>query len=131
MGLAGKRVLVVEDEELIRLILAETLEEHGFQVVKAGTGDEAARLLAGQGGFDLVITDVQMPGTLDGVAVGRLARRHRADIPVLYVTGRPDSLAGAGPLGPREALLRKPYGPSAILATVERLLGEPETAATT
>jgi DNA-binding response OmpR family regulator len=120
--LPGERVLVVEDEGLIRLILAEALEAAGYRVIEADTGDEAARLLDGPGGFDLVVTDIQMPGALDGVAVGRHARARHPGIPVIYATGRPESMAGMGSLGPREALLRKPYGPREVLATVRALL---------
>ena len=70
----GGRVLVVEDEELIRLILAEVLADEGYQVVEAGTGDEAVRLIDGPDGFHAVITDIHMPGTRDGIAVGHHAR---------------------------------------------------------
>ena len=122
--MAGERVLVVEDEELIRLILAETLADAGYRVVEAGTGDEAARLLDGPDRFDLVVTDVQMPGALDGVAVGQHARRRHPVIPIIYATGRPESMAGAGPLGPRDRLLRKPYGPREVVATMHALLSE-------
>jgi DNA-binding response OmpR family regulator len=52
----------------------------------------------------LVVTDVQMPGALDAVAVGRHARRRHPVIPVIYATGRPESMAEAGPFGPREMM---------------------------
>jgi two-component system, response regulator PdtaR len=120
--LPGERVLVVEDEDLIRLILAEALEAAGYRVIEADTGDEAARLLDGPGEFDLVVTDVQVPGALDGVAIGRHARTRHPYIPVIYATGRPESMVGARPLGPREVLLRKPYGPREVVATARALL---------
>ena len=122
LGRSAKRVLVVEDEEIIRLILAETLEDEGYETVEAATGDEAIRLIDGCGVFDLVVTDIQMPGLLDGIAVGQHARLRDALIPVVYVTGRPESLSGLQSLGPRDALLRKPYGPRDILAVIARLL---------
>jgi DNA-binding response OmpR family regulator len=121
-GVTGKRVLVVEDEALIRLILAETLAEQRFEVIEAGTGDEAARLIDGPDGFDLLVTDIQMPGALDGIAVGAHARRRHADIPVIYVTGRPDSMARLGPAGPRDAIVFKPYGPRDVMAVIRRLM---------
>ncbi len=122
MGKLAKRVLVVEDEEIIRLILAETLGDEGYETVEAATGEEAVSLIDGQGAFDLVVTDIQMPGLMDGVAVGRHARLRDALIPVVYVTGRPESLAGLQSLGPHDALVRKPYGPRDILAVIARLL---------
>lgn len=120
----GRRILVVEDEELIRLVLVETLADEGYRVVEASTGDEAARLLDGPDEFDAVVTDVQMPGTLDGVAVGRHARGRRPTIPIIYATGRPESMARAGPLGPLDALLCKPYEPREVVATICVLLSE-------
>jgi DNA-binding response OmpR family regulator len=120
--LSGKRVLVVEDEVLVRLILAETLQDEGFHVVEAATGDEAARLIDGPDGFDVVVTDIQMPGRLNGLHVGAHARRRHADIPVIYVTGRPDSMAGLSNVGPRDAFIRKPYGPQEVIATIAKLL---------
>ena len=118
----AKRVLVVEDEELIRLILAETLVDEGFETVEAATGDEAVVIINGAGVFDLVVTDIQMPGLLDGIAVGQHARLRDALVPVIYVTGRPESLSGLQSLGPHDALLRKPYGPRDILAVIAKLL---------
>ncbi len=123
MGLAGKRVLVVEDEAIIRLILAEALADEGFDVVVAGTGDEAASLIDSAHGFDLLVTDIQMPGKLDGIDVGEHARRRHADIPVIYMTGRPDSMARLVTLGPRDAVVLKPYGPRDVMAVIGRLLG--------
>lgn len=120
--MVGKRVLLVEDEALVRLILAESLEDCGFQVVEAGTGDEAAQLIDAGDAFDLVVTDIQMPGCLDGIAVARHVRRFRADIPVIYVTGRPESMSGVGALGPYDALVLKPYGPHDVMTAITRLL---------
>ena len=120
--MSRNRVLVVEDEELIRLILAEVLADEGYEVVEASTGDEAVGLLDGLDGFHAVVTDIHMPGQRDGLAVGRYARRCHPDIPVVYCTGRPDALAGAGPLGPCDTLVRKPYVPSQIVTLLQSIL---------
>lgn len=121
--MAGIRILLVEDEELIRLLMAEVLADEGFEVTDAATADEAATLLDGPDGFDLLLTDVQMPGTLDGVALARRFRDRHPGGPVVYVTGRPESLGPAGHLGERDAFVRKPYGPGEIIAVLRRLLG--------
>lgn len=115
-------VLVVEDEELIRMILAEVLDDEGFHVVEAATGDEAARLIDGPHGFHAVVTDIHMPGGRDGIAVGRHARSRHPCIPVIYCTGRPDAMNDAGPLGRWDVLVRKPYVPSQIVALLRQLL---------
>ena len=62
-----------------------------------------------------------MPGALDGVAVGRCLRARRAEVPVIYVTGRPDSMLTAS-LRRRDAFMRKPYGPRDMMALVSRVL---------
>lgn len=114
------RVLLVEDETLIRMILAEALADEGFEVLEAASGDEAARVAEGAG-FDLLLTDVQMPGRLDGVALARHLLQSRPDLPVVYVTGRPESLDRVERRG-RAAYIRKPYSPSEVIAVVRDLL---------
>ena len=116
------RILVVEDEDLIRLILSEVLDEEGFHVVEASTGDEAAGLIDHPDDFHAVVTDIHMPGQRDGIAVGHHARRRHPEIPIIYCTGRPDAMNGAGPFGERDVFVRKPYVPSHIVSLLRRLL---------
>jgi CheY-like chemotaxis protein len=85
-------VFVVEDQDLIRMILAEVLNDEGFHVVQASAGDEAAALIDGLDGFQAVVTDIHMPGERDGIAGSRHARRRHPTIPVIYCTGPPDAL---------------------------------------
>ena len=121
--MAGVRVLLVEDEFLIRLILAETLGDAGFAVTEAADGEEAVRRLDEDGPYDLLVTDVQMPGRFDGVAVARHARERLPDMPVVFATGRPDRVRALGALGERDALVQKPYGPKELLGVIQRVLG--------
>lgn len=118
-------ILLVEDEALIREVLAEELAEAGFDVCEAESGDRALALIGAQtpDAFSALVTDVHMPGSLSGIEVATLLRARRPDIPVVYMTGRPDVLGGTGPLGSRTALLPKPFVPSKLLAVVRRLLG--------
>lgn len=115
------RVLLVEDESLIRMILAEALADEGFEVLEAASGDEAAHVAEGAG-FDLLLTDIQMPGRLDGVALARHLLQSRPDLPVVYVTGRPESLDRVERRD-RAAYVRKPYSPNEVIAVVRGLLG--------
>jgi len=109
---------------LIRLILAEVLADGGHEVVEAGTADEAAILAETGGLFDLLLTDIQMPGELDGLQLARLMRGLQPNIPVIYVTGRPEVLGKAGDLGPRDVFVRKPYSAREVVAVMEKLLAE-------
>ena len=119
------RILLVEDETLIRVILAETLADEGYDVAAAADGDAAIALLDGPDGFAAVVTDIHMPGTRDGVAVSRHARKKHPDIPVIYVTGRPDALRELGRMTARDTLLRKPVLPSQVIRTLQHHAVQP------
>ena len=118
----SKRVLLVEDEGLIRITLAETLEDAGYVVISAGTGDEACALLGDEGCFDVLVTDIQMPGAADGIDVARSFHERHPDRPVVFMTGRPDMLTRVGRLSASEALLRKPFGATQMLTAIAALL---------
>ena len=121
--MARARILVVEDEPFIRDLLLEVFQEAEFDVAEANNGEEAVALLERDGGFDLLLTDVHMPGRFDGIALARQARTRHPNLPVVFATGRPETLRTFGPLGPREVCLSKPYSPLEALRIVEQLLG--------
>lgn len=117
------RILVVEDEFLIRLTLAEVLGDAGFDITEAEDGEQAVALLGSNGAFDLLMTDVNLPGKVTGWAVADAARAHRADMPVVFVTGGAYPPAGRRP-SPHDAFVQKPYSPSDITALARRLTGQ-------
>ncbi len=80
------RILLVEDEFLVRDTVAYELREQGFEVIEAATGDEARAVCAG-GGFDVLVTDIRMPGETSGWDLAELCRAQRPDLPVVYMTG--------------------------------------------
>jgi CheY-like chemotaxis protein len=118
----GRRILLAEDDPLIRLLLVDCLEEAGFEVLAADSGDEAVQLLVDPDDVTLLVTDIQMPGSRDGNAVAAAARAKHPGIPVVYMTGNPSSLRVR--LGDRDTLVRKPFAPSDVLTAVHRLLGD-------
>ena len=120
--MATARVLLVEDEGLVRLTTAEILRDEGFEVVEAWDGDEAVRLLDGPGSFDALFTDVRMPGTRDGIAVAVHARRRHPAIPVLVVSGYVAQLIDRlGVLDPAAVFISKPYDLDDIVVALRRL----------
>ncbi len=116
---SGARLLLVEDEFLIRLTLSEALEDAGYVVLEAEDADEALAR-ADEGTFDLLLTDIQLGGPLDGEGLARRIRERLPELPVIFMTGRPDPGRVAGA---RELTIPKPYLPSEICAAVARLLG--------
>lgn len=80
-------VLVVEDEFLIRMIVADHLRETGFTVVEACNGDEAITILKSGVPFDLVFTDVRMPGSTDGLGLLAYVKSTQPELPVVMTSG--------------------------------------------
>jgi CheY-like chemotaxis protein len=98
-------VLLVEDEALIRALLADELRVSGLTVVEAGTADEAWDYLTAGGRADLVFSDVTMPGSMDGVELAKRVRESYPRVKVIVTSGNP---------GPRNVselgvFLPKPY----------------------
>ncbi len=114
------RILVVEDEFLIRMTLAEALADDGFEVAEASDAAEALRWLDGPDGFALMLTDIQLPGGTDGLGLVDAARTRHPALPVIYMSGRPDTL-GRTVETARDVFIPKPYLPSEICAVAKRL----------
>ena len=115
-------ILVVEDEFLIRLILAEELEDAGFQVKQANDGDEASRLLHSlQPPVSVLVRDIHMPGGRWGLDLAAEVHRQMPNVPVILTTGRPDALMNVK-LAKGQYLIRKPYMPSEVIACIKRAL---------
>jgi len=114
-------ILVVEDEVLIRLMITEYLREFGYTVLEARNGDEAAKLLDGEGSIDVVFSDVRMPGRIDGLALAKWIARNRPEIGVLLTSAyvAPADLADSG--SAVSGLLRKPYTPGEVLSRIRDL----------
>lgn len=85
------RVLVVEDEFLIRLTLAEALGDEGFEVLEAENADDALPLLRADPAIRLLLTDIQLPGALNGRGLAQKARESMPNLPIIFMSGRPDS----------------------------------------
>jgi len=86
-GLNKNTILVVEDETLIRLMVADALRAAGFEVIEAANADEALAILESQPPIDLVFADVRMPGTMDGVGLMKLLRETRPNLKLAVASG--------------------------------------------
>lgn len=119
-------ILVAEDEVLVRVTIADYLRECGFQVVEAGSADEALIILNSEVPVDLVFSDVQMPGTMTGFGLAQWIRQHRPDLKVILTSGWSDAAAEAGDLCDDGPLLAKPYDHILLVERIKRLLGTRE-----
>ncbi len=101
------RILVVEDEDVIRMLIVETLEDAGYLVDAVNTADAAIHLVDIDG-YRLMVTDVHTPGHLTGIDLARHAQTHNPPLPVILVTGRPETVVQLRGLGIKGAVLPKP-----------------------
>ena len=117
----AQTVLVVEDEILIRFILADSLRDIGYQVLEAGDGAEALAILNSGQAVDLIVTDVRMPGEVDGMELSRRSK--------LLAPGRPVIVCSAhlfkSEAFPADEFLAKPYSMDALADVILQLIGDP------
>lgn len=119
----GARILLVEDQAALRLVIGEVLEEYGHQVVSVENGKQALEALQRGLAPHLLISDIGLPGGLNGCQVAEASRALQASLPVLYITGYDESAAlSDGVLPPRTAVLLKPFELGDIVDKVAELL---------
>ena len=109
-------VLVIEDEPLIRLIADDILAEAGFRTIEASNGDEAMTILEAKPDAVAIVTDVKMPGSLDGFGLAHLVASRWPRMGIVVVSGH--ALPGDGDLPKGTLFLAKPYQPSALIDAV-------------
>jgi len=118
---AGETVLVIDDEPIVRMLIVETVEEAGFTVLEADDGPSGLKILQSDARIDLLITDVGLPGGMNGRQVADAARVTRPDLKVLFVTGYAENAAIAnGYLEPNMAVVTKPF----VMADLARKISE-------
>lgn len=113
-------VLIVDDEPLLRMLAVEAAEDAGFTTLQAADADEAVSLLEANPDVALLFTDINMPGTMDGLALAHVARNRWPTIKILVVSGqvrlRPSDLP------PDSCFLGKPYRTEAMIAELRLLV---------
>ena len=119
-------ILVVEDEVLVRLELVDLIEESGFQVFEAGSADEAIKLMETNPGIHILITDVDMPGSMDGLRLSHYVRDRWPPVKIVVASGH--VRVGAADLPEHGVFLDKPYDTPrvrALLSSISRQLHDP------
>lgn len=113
-------VLVVEDEALIRLAALDLVESAGYEALEATNADEAIRILEARADIRVVFTDVDMPGTMDGVKLAHFVRDRWPPIRILVASGMKIVAESQLPTGSR--FFSKPYENDSILSALAELV---------
>jgi len=108
---AGETVLIVDDEPTVRMLVTEVLADLGYTAIEAANGTSGLKVLQSNVRIDLLITDVGLPGGMNGRQMADAARSTRPDLKVLFITGYAQNAAVAnGHLEPGMHVLTKPFG---------------------
>lgn len=120
----GKTVMVVDDEPSVRMLVSEVLEEHGYAGIEASDGPSGLRVLQSDARIDLLITDVGLPGGLNGRQLADAARITRPDLKVLFITGYAENaIIGNGQLAPGMRVLTKPFVMTTLAERIAEMIG--------
>jgi DNA-binding NtrC family response regulator len=116
-------VLVVEDEALIRRYIADELRDCHWRVLEAESGDKARLLFTAGEPIDLVFSDVQMPGEMNGIDLAHWVHDHHPDVHVLLASSIAALSAIPAQVCSEASIFRKPYDGQAIAARIHALMG--------
>jgi CheY-like chemotaxis protein len=114
-------IVVVEDEDAIREMLVGVLEDEGYEIIEAATADQAVALLR-DSRVRLLVTDINVPGRLDGIALAKAARVRCPSIPIVFVSGRPNKLEDARAISHPVAFIQKPFSLKKLVSDVQLLI---------
>ncbi|WP_256806254.1 AAA family ATPase [Bradyrhizobium sp. Bra64] len=116
-------ILVVEDDELVRNYVVAQLKSFGYRTIAAANGPDALALVNQGTAFDLLFTDVVMPGGMNGRELAEMVTRERPGVPVLYMSGYAEAaMVHDGRLDPGITLLSKPYRPADLARSIRQVL---------
>jgi CheY-like chemotaxis protein len=120
----GETVLVVDDEATVRMLVIEVLEELGYSAIEASDGPSGLKILQSDARIDLLISDVGMPGGMNGRQMADAARVGRPGLKVLFITGYAENAAvGNGQLEPGMHVMTKPFPIEALASRIKAIIG--------
>jgi hypothetical protein len=118
-----RTVMIVDDEPTIRMLVAEVLEDQGYIPIEAGEGASALKVLESDARIDLLVTDVGLPGGMNGRQLADAARIIRPDLKVLFITGYAENaIIGNGHLDPGMWVLTKPFTMEAFASRIYEMI---------
>jgi two-component system, response regulator PdtaR len=113
-------VLVVEDEPLVRLMVAEELRDSGMRVIEAGTADEALEHLCAGDAVDFVFADIELPGSMNGLELARRVKTHFPNLKLLMTSGR----VPAREVAANRPFIAKPYDIPEVIDRIRAALDD-------
>ena len=120
----GETVLIVDDEPTVRMLVADVLEEFGYHAIEAPDGATGLRIMQSDVRIDLLVTDVGLPGGMNGRQMADAGRVTRPDLKVLFITGYAENaVISHGHLDPGMHLLTKPFTMEMLASRVRDLIG--------
>ncbi len=120
----GGTVLVVDDEPVVRMLVVEVLEELGYVAREASDGPSGMRLLESKEHVDLLVSDIGLPGGMNGRQLADAARLRRPGLKVLFITGFAESAAvGSGTMEAGMEVMTKPFGMEALAGKIQAMIG--------
>lgn len=121
----GETVMVVDDEPTVRMLVADVLEDLGYTALEASDSVGGLKLLQSDARIDLLVTDVGLPGGMNGRQLADAARQIRPGLNVLFITGfAENALLNNGQLEPGMAVLTKPFAVDTLAARIRELIGK-------
>jgi len=122
----GETVLVVDDEPTVRMLVTEVLGDLGYTAIEAADGPAGLRVLQSNARVDLLVTDVGLPGGMNGRQVADAARERRPGLKVLFITGYAENAVfNHGHLDPGMHVMTKPFAMEALASRIKELIAGP------
>ena len=119
----GETVLIVDDEPTVRMLVTEILDDLGYRSIEAVDGASGLRVLNSDARIDLLVTDVGLPGGMNGRQMADAARLHRPTLKVLFITGYAENaLVGNGHLDPGMQVLTKPFAIDQLAGRIRAMI---------
>jgi PAS domain S-box-containing protein len=121
---AGETILIVDDEPSVRLLLTDVLTDLGYTPIEAADSSAGLKVLSSDVNIDLLITDVGLPGGMNGRQMAEAARQLRPDLKVLFITGYAEGsvIGGKDPFAPGMQVMTKPFAMEALASRVRELV---------
>ncbi len=122
---SGETVLVVDDEPTVRMLVGDTLAELGYRAIEVGDAKSALKVLESDVNIDLLITDVGLPGGMNGRQMADIARQSRPNLKVLFITGYAENAAvGNGHLESGMHVMTKPFAIEKLASRIRDILAQ-------